>query len=307
MKFTILNVGCLLLAATLISSAHDHFAAGVANLDNNGQPDAGEALAVYGPDTSVRVFHMLARPTGFRPVQKCGGYYVLDENARTLFPNDAFSFTALSDGQEEIEEENHAHTGAWIWIEITAVDGPPGANFGFWEVGRAAAHDSPTISFPTGQATGNYGFVVSGGADSEEQDPHGHFHGRSWTADKPGDYFVSFRFVDRSTTGPGGGPWHAPSETFVFHFQAGPSFQPTGSVSPGGYTLTWPSLMGVWEPFQTGIEFKVLRYTNPKDGWTQIGSVTGTTAATATFNDASPPSGAAFYRLAYDWADAATP
>lgn len=307
MKSTLITAGSVLAALTMTAHAHDHFAAGVQNSDNNGMPDAGEPLGMYGPDITNRIFHMLARPAGFRPVQKCGGFYVLDENARSLFPNDAFSFTALSDGQEEIEEENHAHTGAWIWIEITAVEGPPGAHFGFWEVGRAAGHDTPTISFPTGQPTGDFAFVVSGGADSEEQDPHGHYHGRSWTADKPGDYFVSFRFVDRSTTGPGGGPWHAPSEIFVFHFRAGPSFQPVGAMTSGGYTLTWPSQMGVWEPYQTGVVFNVMRSTNPSGGWIPIGSVAGTTAATATFTDSAPPSGAAFYRLSYDWAEPPAP
>jgi hypothetical protein len=286
-----------------IAAAHDHFAAGIADTNHNGQPDAGEPLRLVGPDPTSRVFHLLARPTGFRPVQRCGGFYMLDESARTLFPNDAFSLTALSDGQEESGDLDHAHTGAYLWVEILGVAEPAGASFGFWDVGRSAAHDTPGVSFAANEDTRNYAFVVSGGYDAIDQDPHGHFHGRAWTADKPGDYHITFRFVDRSTTGPNGGPWHPPSEPFVFHFKAGPDFQPVGKLVPGtGYVLTWPSQMGIWEPFQTGIVFEILRSTDPSTGgWTAIGTVTGTTAETATFIDPSPPSGKAFYRIARDW------
>jgi hypothetical protein len=306
MKYHIIPYHAICAACALAASAasaHDHFAAGILDANANSQPDAGEKLRLIGPDFTNRIFHLLARPTGFRPVQRCGGFYVLDENARTLFPLDAFSFTALSDGTEESGAIDHAHTGAFLWIEILSVTGPPGANFGFWEAGRSANFDTPTISFATHEATGNHAFVVSGGHDAIDQDPHGHFHGRAWTADKPGDYHVAFRLVDRSTTGPGGGPWHTPSDSFTFHFKAGPEFQPTGTrIDGSGFVLTWPSQMGIWEPYQSGVVFQILRSSDPScDPWTPIGTATGTTAATATFTDPSPPPGKAFYRLAYDW------
>lgn len=285
------------------AAAHDHFGAGVVDTNANGQPDAGEPLAILGTDPSTRVFRLLPRPVGFRPAQRCGGHYMLDETVRTLFPNDAFSFTVLSDGQEETAVTGHPHTGAFIWLEITAVTGPAGAHFGFWEAGRSATADTPTVSFATHQPTGGFAFVLSTGTDAEDQDPFGHVHGRAWTADKPGDYQVSLRLVDRSTTGPGGGPWHAPGKEFTLHFKAGPDFQPSiHKVAGTGCILTWPSQMGIWEPSQTGIVFKILRTTDPAQGWEPIGSVTGTSAATATFTDPSPPPGKAFYRLAYDWA-----
>lgn len=284
--------------------AHDHFEAGILDSIANGQPDAGEKLRIIGPDFTNRVFRLLPRPFGFRPVQRCGGFYMLDDSVRTLFPLDAFTFSALSDGQEQTGDIDHAATGAYIWMEILAVTGPPGAKFGFWDVGRSAAFDTPSVSFTTNAPTGNHAFVISGGYDAADQDPHGHFHGRAWTADKAGDYHVTYRLVDRSTSGPGGGPWHAPSDPFTFHFKAGPDFTPKGTHVPGtGFVLTWGSQMGIREPFQTGVEFKIMRSTDPTSGfWSEIGTVTGTTAATATFTDAAPPPQKAFYRLAYTWA-----
>lgn len=303
MKRTYLST-LLWASALATASAHDHFEAGVVDLNNNNQPDAGEPLKVNGPDLSGKIFHLLARPVGFRPIQRCGGYYMLGESARTLFPLDAFSFTALSDGQVTVPADpGHAHTGAWIWLEITSVSGPPGGNFGFWEKGRSLTEDTPTVSFAANQPTDDFSMVISEGEDAVGQDPQGHFHGRDWTADKPGDYHVSFRFVDRSTTGPEGGPWHPPSEIFTFHFKAGPDFQPAVVKPPGGdLILTWPSQMGTWDDSgQTGVQFRILRSTGLTDDWEQIGSVTGTTATTATFTDESAPEGKAFYRLAYDW------
>lgn len=295
----------LALTFTLLSQAagHDHFAAGVRDLNQNGQPDAGEPLRLFGPDYAPRTFHLLARPFGFRPAQRCGGFYVLDEGARTLFPNDSFSFTALSDGQEESGDAGHARTGAFIWMEITAVKGPAGAKFGFWDVGRSRDHDTPSISFLANEPTGNHAFVISGGYDAIDQDPHGHFHGRAWTADRAGDYRVSFRLVDRSTSGPDGGPWHAPGEVFSFAFKAGPDFQAAGKMNDASeFVLTWPSCMGIWEPYQSGVVFEVLRSSDPANGpWASIGSVTGTTAEFITFTDPSPPAGKAFYRLSYAW------
>ncbi len=296
-----IHISIIFAAATLSASAHDHFAAGIVDAIANGLPDAGEPLRMTGPALTNRVFHLLARPVG----QTYGGYYMLNENARTLFPLDSFSFTALSDGQAESGDVNFAHTGSDIWMEITAVAGPAGANFGYWDVGQASASETPTVTFPTNKPTGNFAFEISEPLPwllPEEQDPYGHIHGRAWTADKPGDYFVSYRLVDRSTTGPGGGPWHAPSQTYVFHYQSGPAFQPSVTLAGSGCVLTWPSQMGIWEPYQSGVVFQVLRSTNPASGnWTPIGSVTGTTAATATFTDSTRPAGKAFYRLSFGW------
>lgn len=298
MKFIFLAALSLLPA-----TAHDHFAAGIVDANNNGAADAGEPLQFVGANGAGRVFHLLPRPVGFHPAQRCGGYYMLDERPRTLYPNDTFTMTALSDGQYDIASPRHAHTGSWIWCEIVSVTGPAGANFGFWDQDQSFYFDVPTISLPTNQPAGAPRFAISEGIDDAAEDPSGHIHARSWTADRAGDYAVSFRLVDQSTSGPGGGPWHSPSAVYTFHFQAGPEFQLSVLKVPGaGCDLTWPSRMGIHEPSQTGIVFTIMRSTTlAGGGWTAIGTVPGTTAATARFTDPSPPAAKAFYRLAYDW------
>lgn len=304
---------CMLTAAAFRATAHDHFTAGIVDSNGNGQPDAGEPLQFVGEDGSDRKFHLLPRPVGYRPIQRCGGYYALDERPRTLFPTDAFSLTALSDGQIEIAAPGHAHTGAWIWVEITAVSGPEGGNFGFWDENRSYYHDTPTVSLPANTSFPPHAFVLSEGTDHVSEDPQGHIHGRSWTADLPGDYFVSLRLVDRSTSGPGGGPWHPPSETYVFHFLAGPDFRVTPEAMPdGSLRLTWQSSMGIdaGDPAQVGIAFEVERSSSlgATASWEVLGTVTGTTGATAAFTDPEPPDDTAFYRLKYQWStDESTP
>ena len=294
-------ISIIAAATTSLAAAHDHFDAGIWDTNQNNAPDAGEPLRLIGADLTTRVFHLLARPVG----QTCGGYYMLNENVRSLLPLDSFSFTALSDGQAVSGDINFAHTGTDIWMEITAVAGPLGANFGFWEMGQADASETPTISFPTNSPTGKFAFAISEPLpwlEPAEQDPFGHIHGRCWTADRPGDYSVSYRLVDRSTCGPGGGPWHSPSPTYVFHYKAGPDFQPVVTRVDAKCVLTWSSLMGIWEPYQSGIVFGVQRSTSLATAdWVTIGSVTGTTATIATFTDAAPLPGRAFYRLSFDW------
>lgn len=292
---------CLLSAAVL--TAHDHFEAGVAGASPGFDPQPGSALAFVGKDPEARVFHLLPRPTGFRPAQRCGGYYMLNEAARTLFPNDAFSLTALSSGIIEEAAAGHAHPGSQIWAEIVSVSGPQGASFGFWDEYRDLHADTPSVSFATGTAFAPHAFLLSEGPDFAEEDPQGHIHNRSWTATHPGEYRVGIRLVDRSTNRPNGQPWHAPSRVYTFRFLAGPDFQPSLTSGDEGVRLTWPSRMGTWDAAnQPGIVFTVLRNTSlAGSGWEPIGTVTGTTAETATFLDSSPPTQHAFYRLSYDW------
>lgn len=282
-------------ASTASTFAHDHFAVGIIDANNNGQPDAGEQLQLTGTNWANRTFRLLPRPIG----QRCGGYYNLSEAVRTLCPSDSFSIIALSDGQYDIASPNHPRTGSWIWAEIVSVTGPSGAHFGYWDENATVVG----YSLATNQATGNPRFIISEGIDDVNDDPFGHIHGRAWTADKPGDYTVGIRFIDRSTTRPGGGSWHTPSQTYLFKFQAGPSFQPTMTRNSGGsIALTWPSQMGVWDGFQSGMVFTVQRSSSMAPGqWQTLGTVTGTIANTATFTDPSPPSGKAFYRLSYGW------
>lgn len=286
----------------LTATAHDHIAAGILDSNLNNLPDPGEPLQFVGTNWVNRTFHLLARPIG----QRCGGHYMLDESPRTLFPLDSFSLIALSDGQYEAMAPLHAHTGAWLWVEIVSVSGPPGATFGFWEENSQVV----THSLPANQPTGNPRFVISEGIDDAGEDPQGHIHGRAWTADKPGNYQVGLRLVDLSTTGPGGGPWHASSIIYQFQFTAGPDFQPVLKKAAGGpVTLSWPGQTGIWQGFESGLVFTVQRSTDPASGiWQTLGTRTGTAdtnqsldAATLQFTDTSPPPGRAFYRIARDW------
>ena len=292
----------VLLALSVPSAAHDHYIAGVLDANGNGQYEAGEPLALTGDDGTSNVFHLLPRRTGL----PAGGRYVLDERARDLFPNDSFAFTVLSDGQYDAPSPQHPRSGAQIWMEIVSVAGPPGATFSFWDENQALVSNQPTRSFPTNLPAGNFAFVLSEGPDAAGEDPHGHIHGRTWTADMPGDYRIGFRLVDRSTNRPGGQPWHAPGATFIWHFKAGPEFQFTGieKQAGAGVTLVWPSQMGTRTAVnETGVSFQIMRSTTLEpDSWEPVGTVIGTSAATATFTDPNPPTGRALYRLAYSWA-----
>jgi hypothetical protein len=301
MKFA--SILLILIASQFAVTAHEHYGVGLAveKPDLNPQPDT--PLGFVGENPEERTFHLLARPKGFRPVQRCGGYYMLNERLRTLFPNDAFSLTAHFSGEQDEAFPGHAHPGAQIWAEIVCVKGPPGASFGYWEENRDRDADTPTVSFTTNTEFEAYGFVLSEGPDEEGEDPGGHIHNRSWTATHPGEYRVGIRFVDRSTNRPSGQPWHAPSRVYTLRFVAGPDFQPVITQEGGGMRLTWPSMMGTFDAGgQTGVVFRVMRATGLSPAnWEQIGSVTGTTAATATFIDPSPPPQRAFYQLSYDW------
>src|SRR5262249_867281 len=116
----------LCLAATPAQAqTHSHYAAGFTDTNGNNRPDLGEPLRFVGDSGTSKTYHMLPRPPG----QPCAGYYTLDERLRTLFPDDGFSFVALSDGQFDAASPSAAHTGSWIWMEIVSVSGPQGATF----------------------------------------------------------------------------------------------------------------------------------------------------------------------------------
>lgn len=326
MKHHALTISLLFLP---IAHAHEHRAVGFLDMaPENGLPDAGEPLRIIGPDGTGTIHHLRPRALGpqprpeeYHPEWRGGGYYYLDERPRQIYDaagnpaldnqnepiiaDEGFSLVALS-SDPDFPEAGHALPGSWIWCEILSVTGPEGAHFGFWDAQRSYYFDTPTYLLPVNQPTGSPRFVISEGADQADADPYGHIHHRAWTADKPGDYFLTIRFVDLSTNRPGGVPWHAPSASYVYHFRAGPDFTPTGQHVPGaGYVLTWPSQMGISPnayPEESGMVFRILRGTTlaPAD-WTVVGEVTAGATATATFTDPSPPAGKAFYRLAYDW------
>ncbi|MFM7180212.1 MAG: hypothetical protein ACKO2G_01915 [Verrucomicrobiales bacterium] len=292
------NILAVFLMLFASAGAHDHYAAGIDDLNANGKPDAGEPLKLVGTTGESKIRHLLARPVG----QRCGGHYMLDEFPRTLHPFESFALTALSDGQFGDKSPNHAHTGTWIWVEIMAVSGPEGGIFGFWEAGQQGQGNSPTHAMIANQPTGNPAFVLSEGIDDEEEDPSGHIHGRAWSANKPGEYALTFRLIDRSTTGPNDGPWHTPSRSYTYQFKTGPAFQPVITRAPGGHVvLIWPARIGIFENYETGLPFGINRALSPAGPWTKIGEIIAGTTDTVSFTDTSPPPGAAFYRLDFQW------
>ena len=111
---------------------------------------------------------------------------------------------------------NSPALGSYLFAQLVSVDGPAGGAFAFWDTGAA----SPTYSLACG-TTGTNIWKLSENEGLPETDPYGHFHGRRFTATKPGIYTVGFRARDYSTNGLGGGPIHSPSEMLKIYFQAG--------------------------------------------------------------------------------------
>lgn len=332
MKFYLIHPSTTLVFSWLMilpSFAHEHRAVGVLLTIPNTVVQGGEPLRIIGGNNGTGSIHYLRprginanpRPDGYHPELRGGGYYYLDERPRSLYDSngnpvvdsqgqaivadEGFSLIALS-SDVDFPEPNHAHSGALIFCEITNVVGPPGALFGFWDSQRSFYEATPTYSLPANQPTGNPRFAISEGEDFAGADTYGHIHDRAWTADKPGDYYVTIRFIDISTNRPGGGPWHSPSPDYVYHFKAGPDFRPSGKLVDGtGFMITWPSQMGISDdayPPESGMVFQILRCTTLAAGdWTTIGTATGSTGASVSFTDFNPPTSKAFYKLAYDW------
>jgi hypothetical protein len=106
--------------------------------------------------------------------------------------------------------------GSFIFAQIVSVEGPTGGAFSFWDTGAT----TPTIQVQTGTSSTNL-FRLSENDGSPNTDPYGHIHGRRFTATQPGLYAVTFRALDLSTNGPGGGPIQTPSPNLTIYFQAG--------------------------------------------------------------------------------------
>lgn len=206
-------------ALAVAAHAHQHIAAGFFDANGNGRPDAGEPLRLVNPPAGNATFTLLPRTTG-----NYAGFLSLDEFPRTAFPNDYFTFTALSDGQVEIADPRAAKTGSQLWMEIRSVLGPAGGNFGFWEENASYTQSTPTASFDANAPTGNFRFILSEPIvpGDPTEDPYGHIHARGWTATAPGTYQVTFRLVDLGTSGAGGSAFHSPSQDYTFTFTAIP-------------------------------------------------------------------------------------
>jgi hypothetical protein len=106
--------------------------------------------------------------------------------------------------------------GSHIHFQMACLDGPTGGAFQFWD----ATGTAPAESLAPGQSGTNF-WVLSENEGAAGTDPYGHFHGRRFTATRPGVYKIAFTAFDLSVNGAGGGPIHMPSESLTVAFQAG--------------------------------------------------------------------------------------
>ncbi len=178
---------------------------------------------------------------------------------------------------------NAAALGSQLFAQLVSVDGPPGGEFAFWENGAT----TPTISLTCG-STGTNVWRASENDGSPGTDPYGHFHGRRFTATKPGIYTVGLGALDLSTNGAGGGPIHTPSEVLKIYFQAGvnlASVARTGNVA----NVTFGG-MANWD-------FMLQCSTNLSgNDWFDLGSIPGADALQI-ISDTKATNGLRLYRV----------
>ncbi len=115
----------------------------------------------------------------------------------------------------------HAVLGAHLAALVESLEGPATGRFGFWEASDGEEGDALTWERAPGAQDAAVEFILSETAGEAGDDPYGHILGRVFTATAPGMYILSVRVVYRSTSGPGAGPWHSPSEPLRVAFQAG--------------------------------------------------------------------------------------
>lgn len=179
-------------------------------------------------------------------------------------------------------DPNSAALGAWIFAQITAVEGPVGGAFNFWESNAT----SPSFTIPSGSSSTNE-WAISQNNGAPGTNPFGHIHGRRFTATLPGIYTVTFRAVDHSTNGTGGGAIHTPSDTLKVSFQAGINVASI-TRSANGSAIRFGSLLGRTFYLEANSS---LSTTN----WNEISSVSGDDHF-LTLNDTNN-SAAQFYRI----------
>jgi len=155
----------LSLCLTVRAYSHDHEEVGLSPTDTN-------RLALDGPSFQLALYV----PAG----EFFSGY-------TPSFPGGCFAdeltFTTETTALNPAE-------GSDPEIQLLAVTGPAGGSFSFWDVGSSTA----TWSRPCGwtqTSTDRPAFPVALGGD-------GHVHGRAFSVNRPGDYQVAFRAVDRN-------------------------------------------------------------------------------------------------------------
>lgn len=195
------------------------------------------------------------------------------------------TFTGLAATEAHAGPEDFAAAlGTKIHAQLVSVDGPAGGAFAFWETGAT----SPTITLASG-TTGTNMWQVSENDGSPGSDPYGHFHGRRFTATKPGIYTIGFRAFDFSTNGVGGGPIHTPSGVIKIYFQAGVNIK---SIMPD-VTRTHVTFAA---PIGKTWEVEASASLAPDATWTAVGSPIVGDDYFHEITDETPVAGNRFYR-----------
>lgn len=170
----------LFLALTIPAYSHDHVEVGV-------DPQNENRLALDGPSIQLA------------PYVPAGEFF---SGYTPLFPGGSFASELTFTTENSILE---TALGADPEIELVSVTGPAGGSFSFWEVGSS----SPTWTLPAGwtqTVTDRASFPVILNGDI-------HAHGRAFSVDRPGDYQVTFRALDKNGR-------FQPSTLFTLAFQA---------------------------------------------------------------------------------------
>ncbi|HLH52508.1 MAG TPA: hypothetical protein VKY92_02740 [Verrucomicrobiae bacterium] len=194
--------------------AHDHLAAG-ATSNTNGATLVFQNDGDFGGDTGF-VFNLTQGTTNDAYL----GYYYTGD----------LVFVALAATPDYGgPEPGAAALGTFVQVKLLSIEGPTGAQFGFWETSQDGVDSTNlTWTLPVPFRGGTNLIHVSEGDGSPGSDPYGHLHGRIYSFTKPGLYKITWQLVDTSTNGPSGGPVDLPSAPFYLYFQADVT---TGSVS----------------------------------------------------------------------------
>ena len=215
MRVLFTSIACLLAGMAACAHAHSGIYAGATDTNNDTTVGAGDRLSFITGYVPGKVYHLVPH-TGS---EEYAGLFAFNHNPGSPYPNDPFDFAALSNGQGGFgpSQAGHAASGAQIFLQVTNVTGPAGARFAFWDYEDWEGPGStPSASFLTGDPTGNYQIQLSQLDAFSNGDPGGYFVDRNFTADKAGDYLITFQLVDRANI-------HLPSnQPYVFRFQAVP-------------------------------------------------------------------------------------
>lgn len=212
-------VWLLAIAATPPLEAHDHLEAGTLS-SVPGAPLAFINDSDYGANSGF-VFNLGAGDPG-SPYE--GFYYM----------NDLVFVAQAATPDFGGPEPDAAGLGSQIFVQLLQVQGPAGSHLGFWETVQDEVDSTNlTWTLPIPLTSGTNLIQVTQTPPSPTSDPYGHLHGRIYSVDQPGFYVTTWRFVDLSTNGPGGGPVQAPSAPFDLFFQADVTIAKVQKTSTG--------------------------------------------------------------------------